>query len=148
MSDTDTTNLTVAAVNDAPTITAPADLPINPTGSRALSAIASLTDVDAGSATLRVTLAVNDGTLTASSGGGVVVANSGTASMFFDGTLANLNAYLGGSNVTFNQDGSPSATVTLTATIDDNGNTGSGGARTANTTITLTTNVVFRDGFE
>ena len=55
----------------------------------------SISDVDAGSGSMTVTLAVTEGTLTVTAGtSGAVVTNSGTSSVTITGTVAQINALL------------------------------------------------------
>lgn len=134
MSDNDIASLDITAENDNPsnagglpaTATVTEDDPtyIN------LSAI-ELSDVDADTGTLTVTLFTSGaGTLSALSGGGVIVVGSGTSVLTLDGTLTALNAYL--DNPTqlkylsaFNANGNNADTITIE--VNDNGHTGSGG---------------------
>ncbi|RZI79930.1 MAG: hypothetical protein EOP38_24035, partial [Rubrivivax sp.] len=147
ITDTDTVNITVNAVNDAPTVTITAPsysateqstLPLHGTG-------LSIADLDAASASVQATLSVVSGTLTVAAGStGVVVSGSGTNTVTLTGTLAQINTLLaGGSGGTatyiLNSD-TPPASDTLTLAVNDQGNTGSGGAKTgtANVTVNLT----------
>lgn len=130
------TTLTITAVNDAPTITAPASLNGLISTAFALSGI-SFGDVDGGSALEVVSLSVPSGTLAATSGGGVTVASTGPLALTLTGTIANLNAYLTGGNVTY----TGTSTVTLAVGIDDQGNTG-GGALTASANVSLVINAL------
>ena len=136
-----TVTLAVSAVNDAPTIAAPGSIGVTEDIATALTGI-SFADVDAGSASVTVTLSVPSGTLAATSGGGVTVTGSGTGSMTLAGSIANINAFIAGSNVTFTTASNATSNVTLTAGINDGGNTGSGGAQSANTTVTLSVSAV------
>jgi hypothetical protein len=73
---------------------------------------------------------------------------SGTASVALTGSVADLDAYLDGTSVTFVPDATPDAQVTLTLVANDGGNTGSGGAKTATRSATLDATLLFFDGFE
>ena len=105
----------------------------------ALSLKGSVTvaDVDAGAAVVIATVSVGYGLLSVSLGtsGASVVSGNGTGTVVLSGTIAQLNALLNSdatSVVTFTADtDAPPATTVLTVAIDDNGNTGSGGALTA-----------------
>ena len=128
---------TVGAVNDAPINTLPPtfngteDQPLVLTG-------LSVSDADAGGGTVQVTLAVDAGTLTANSGGGVMVAGSGGGSITLSGTLADINAYLaGGLAPVYHPVANSNASVTLTMVTDDRGNSGSGGALSDTDTATI-----------
>ncbi|MDO9386659.1 MAG: type I secretion C-terminal target domain-containing protein, partial [Thiobacillus sp.] len=117
----------VTPVNDAPVNTLPSSFTTNEDISLKLSGL-SVADIDAGSGTIAVTLAVNSGTLTAADSGGVAVAGSGTGSIVLSGTLASINAYLAAaaSQPTFVPVANDSGTVTLTMIANDGGNTGGG----------------------
>ncbi len=124
----------VTAVNDAPTITAPATFSAQQGIATSLTGI-SFADVDAGGASVSVQLGVASGTLTAASSGGVTIGGSGTGLVTLSGTITNINTYLSASNLSY-ANSSPGA-VALTITINDNGNVGSGGAQTTMTTSTI-----------
>src|SRR5438128_751387 len=92
----------------------------------------SISDVDAGSGSMSVTLAVTDGTLTVTAGtSGATVSGSGTSSVTLTGTVAQINNLL--SSNPPNPHSFPTrrssdlASSTLTLTVHDNGNTGTGG---------------------
>ncbi|HEX8964521.1 MAG TPA: cadherin-like domain-containing protein [Rhodocyclaceae bacterium] len=136
-----TTTLAVAATNDAPTVTVPGSINVTEDVASAITGI-SFADVDAGGGTVTATLGVDSGTLAAASGGGVTVGGSGTASLTLSGTVANINAFISGSHVSFTTAADATASVTLTASIDDGGNTGSGGAKSASDTTTFSVSAV------
>ena len=131
--------LTVLAVNNAPTatitplsysVTEQVNFNLHGTG-------LSVADVDAGSNDVTVTVSVTSGILTAAAGStGVDITNSGSASVTLVGTLTEINDLLAGNSsgtLTFNANSdTPAASATLTLAIDDGGNTGLGGALTAN----------------
>jgi len=136
--------LTVSAVNDAPTISAPATFKLNE-GTTPLTGV-SFGDVDAGGATnIVVTLASAEAGSGGSSSGGVTVGGS-AASRTYTGSLANLNAYFAAGHATLTPNGG-FTTGTLSITINDNGNTGSGGALSASASVSLR-GVLFANGFE
>ena len=85
------------------------------------------TDIDAGSAAVLATLSVGSGSLAATSGGGVTVGGSSSA-MTLAGSIADINTFLAGSNVTFTTASNAVANVNLTVTLNDGGNTGIPGA--------------------
>ena len=102
-------------------------------------------DGNAGSMT--VTLSVGEGTLTVTAGNSSVtgITGSGTSSVSFSGTVTQINNLLGGVNqggaegtvvYTATSD-NPSASTILTLLVNDNGNTGTGGALTASDTATI-----------
>ncbi|MRR56674.1 MAG: DUF4347 domain-containing protein [Deltaproteobacteria bacterium] len=136
MTASDSTTLIVSAVNDAPTVTVPATLTAIEDVASVITGI-SFADVDAGSSSVSASLTVGSGTLSATSGSGVTVSGSGTASVTLAGSVANINAFIAGGNVSFTTDINATASVTLTAGINDGGNTGSGGAKTGSDTVTI-----------
>ena len=102
----------------------------------------SVSDVDAGSGVVIATLSVAQGILNVSAGtSGVTVGGDGTASVTLTGTLAAINALLntdGASTVSYTEtNDNPAATVTLTLQINDQGNTGTGGALIGTDTSTI-----------
>jgi hypothetical protein len=131
-----TKSVSVTSTNTAPTVTAPATISVTEDVATALTGI-SFSDADSGGGSVTATLSVDSGTFAASSGGGVTVSGSGTSSVTLTGTVANLNAFIAGSNVTFTSAANALSDVTLTSSINDNGNTGAGGAKSASTTTTL-----------
>ena len=148
-SGVDTTSLSIAAtvalaaVNDAPTITAPGVLAVDEDVTTALLGF-SFSDVDAGSGSVSITFSVPAGTLAATSGSGVTVAGSGTGTLTLSGTITNLNAFLTASGASFTTATNATSNVTLTVSIDDAGNTGSdpglsgtASSEAASTTVTL-----------
>jgi VCBS repeat-containing protein len=132
---TDTFNIVVSAVNDAPTITAPGSISINEDASGALSGI-SFSDVDAGTGPVTVTLSVPSGSLAATSASGVTVGGTASA-MTLSGGISDINAFIAASGVRFTTASNATANVTLTVDINDGGNTGTGGALTDSQTVTL-----------
>ncbi len=141
-----TATIVVTSINDAPTVTAPVG-PYSATEQVNLTLSGpglSIADVDAGTASMQVTLAVGEGILTASAGTtGVTITNSGTGSVTLSGTLTQINALLSGSSggsVIYNDNlNAPAAMTNLTLTVNDLGNTGSGGA--LSTSIVRTINI-------
>jgi VCBS repeat-containing protein len=125
----DTFQLTIVPVNDAPVNTMAASYATNEDTPLSLSGL-SVSDVDAGTGTISVTLTVSGGTLAAANAGSVTVSGSGTNSIVLSGTLADINAYLAAAATqpSFAPDANATVNVTLTMTTDDGGNSGSGGA--------------------
>jgi hypothetical protein len=133
-----TFNIAVTAVNDAPTITAPTSIGI--AGAAPTITGISVGDVDAGSGTVTLTFGAASGSLTATSGGGVSVNGSGTATMTLTGSIANINAFIAGAGVAFENTAHSTTNIALTVGVNDGGNTGSGGAKSATASIALTPN--------
>jgi hypothetical protein len=147
VSATQHTTVNVTAVNDAPAAVAPGthynateqtDLNLRNTG-------LSVSDVDGGSGSETVTLSVAEGVITIAAGDSGItgLTNNGTSAVSFSGTIAQINALLKTSagTIVYNDNlDAPSASVALTLTIHDNGNTGTGGdlSALAQSTIDVT----------
>ncbi|WZB61743.1 hypothetical protein WJ970_33050 [Achromobacter xylosoxidans] len=95
-----------------------------------------MSDVDAGSGLLTVTLSVPSGTLSAISGNGVTVGGSAGA-LTLTGSQADLNAFIAAGGLRYLPGANIAGQVTLSVSVNDNGNTGSGGGQTASASITL-----------
>jgi hypothetical protein len=144
-STTKTFTITVSAVNDAPVGHVPIAQTINEdellifsTGnSNAISA----SDVDAGSGTVNVTLDAT-GTLTLGQTTGLsFTAASPGSHVAFSGALTDINAALNG--LSYNAGTNTNGSDTLQLAINDNGNTGSGGAHSsAPTSVAITVTAV------
>ncbi|MDQ1772953.1 cadherin-like domain-containing protein, partial [Labilibaculum euxinus] len=122
----------ITAVNDDPSVSGlPTDITVSEDiASNVDLSAATLSDVDAGSNSIVLTIEASAGTLTAGSGGSVTIGGSGTATLSLTGSVANIDTYLNtSSNIKYtsasNVNGSDAATLTLTA--NDGGYTGSGG---------------------
>jgi hypothetical protein len=144
---TATSTLTINAVNDAPVNSLPGGQSINEDGFRIFSTAngnrISISDVDAGGATVRVTLSVNNGLLTLNGTTGLgFTAGDGTAdaTMTFSGTIASINAALDG--LRFDPSGNFNGVATLQILTNDLGNLGSGGALTDTDNVAITVNAV------
>ncbi|MBD9387908.1 tandem-95 repeat protein [Agrobacterium sp. AGB01] len=128
---------TVRAINDAPVNTLPGSFTGTEDTNLPLTGIA-VTDVDAGNAPITVTLTVNSGALLGVSANGVTVTGNGFPVLTLTGTVNNINAWLSGPNApVYRPVTNSSASVTLTMTTNDGGNTGAGGALTATSTATI-----------
>ncbi|MCP4965195.1 MAG: hypothetical protein GY926_08155, partial [bacterium] len=131
---TGSTTATITAVNDDPSNAGslPTDISVNEdvSGNVDLSAI-NLSDVDAASGSLTLTLTTSTGgNLTAAAGTGITIGGTSTARTL-TGTLTNLNNYLNtASNITYLH-GTPGTNGdnadTIQINVNDNGNTGTGG---------------------
>ncbi|MGE5097610.1 MAG: putative Ig domain-containing protein, partial [Betaproteobacteria bacterium] len=132
--------ITVSAVNNAPSITAPASLTIAADVAHAFAGNVSVADADAGTADVQVTLTATNGTALLSGTAGLAVSGNGTATVTFVGSIASVNAALNG--MTFTPTNGYTGAASLRIDVDDRGNTGSGGAKTATKTIALTVDQV------
>ncbi len=127
-----TVNVDITATNDDPAITGlPTDITVveDTAGNVDLSA-ATFSDVDAGANNITLTIASDAGTLSANSGGSVIIGGSGSTTLTLSGFAADIDAFLDtASNIQYtgalNADGDDAAILTLTA--NDGGHTGSGG---------------------
>jgi microcystin-dependent protein len=97
----------------------------------------SVADPDGGNGQETLTITASEGTLHAtvgSSGVTVLEFSNNTSQLFLSGSISELNALLGSggtSDLSYIDNTNTPATVTLTFSLDDNGNTGSGGAQTS-----------------
>ena len=141
--DSATVNLT--AVNDAPLITIPGTASTPEDTSLVFSTgggnLISITDVDAAGAPVRVTLNVSTGLISlAGTAGLAFTSGDGTAdaSMTFTGTVAAINAALDG--LVFAPPADYNGSAFLSVSVDDQGNSGTGGSLTDAdfSTITVT----------
>lgn len=139
---TASTTLQPTATNDAPVLVAPTTIETSIVAPSPLTGITA-SDVDAASGNVSLQFIVTAGTLTATAGGGVAVAGSGTGTVALTGTISAVAAYLAATPPSY--DG-PAATLSLT--LNDGGNTGSGGAGVASATVQLVPSFLLRDGFE
>ncbi|MFL6726999.1 MAG: VCBS domain-containing protein [Sphingomicrobium sp.] len=144
VSSSDTATINITAVNDAPVATIAhtygvieqQNLTIHGTG-------LSISDVDAGSGPMTVTLSVTEGVLNVAAGtSGALVSNSGTSSVTITGSQSQINDLLAGGHsatVVYNDNlDNPSSSVTLSVSVHDNGNTGGGDlSSSATTTIAV-----------
>jgi VCBS repeat-containing protein len=142
---TDVATIFIAAVNDAPTAAiGPASY--NATEQTSLNLKNNglvVGDVDAGTTSIvSVILSVGDGVLNVTAGSsGVSVSGSGTGTVTLTGRIGQINNLLTSdatSTVSYiNSSDTPIGSTTLTLSINDGGNTGSGGAKTASDTATI-----------
>ncbi|MDQ3933344.1 MAG: Ig-like domain-containing protein [Actinomycetota bacterium] len=150
-SDTDNVGLTVTAVNDGPTNTVPGAQQVDEDEALTLSSgngnALSTADPDSGASDVRATLDVDNGTITLATIAGLNFAcvgcqgdGAGDATMVFEGTVAEINAALDGMAYqgTLNYNGPD----TLTFTVNDLGNSGTGGALQDQDTVAITVNPV------
>ena len=139
--------ITVSEVNQPPVNTVPGSQSVNENASlvfsTATSNAISVSDVDSDGNAEQVSLSVSNGTLTLSGTSGLSFSTgTGTANsaMTFTGTLANINAALNG--LTYTPTSSYSGSDSLAIATNDLGNTGSGGAKTASSTVAITVSEV------
>jgi hypothetical protein len=137
-----TLTFSISGVNDPPQIalptglTTPEDVPLTLTGIRAIS----VTDVDSGAANISVVLQVNNGKLTIGGAvpGNLTVSGSGTNRVTLVGPVAAIGTTLADPNgVTYLGKQDWYGTETLFVTVDDRGNSGTGGAQTATASTSI-----------
>ncbi len=128
--------IAVTGLNDGPVITAPAGIQ-NTYEETDLALGLTVTDTDAGSGPLVVSLAVSHGRLTLGSMTGLIInsGGSGQAYVSFSGTVPDINAAL--ASLTYRGEADYTGGDTLTMTVSDQGNTGAGGALTDSTMVAL-----------
>ena len=138
-SDVTTVALTVSAVNDGPTLVVPGARSIQEQSDLALAGIV-VADVDAESGDLRVSISAGHGRLTLGSTAGLAFLTGdgdADATLTFTGDLAAVNAAL----ATLRYRSEPYAGgETIAITVDDQGNSGSGGALAAAKSVAVTVN--------
>jgi hypothetical protein len=132
------TQVNIAAVNDAPVNTVPGPQRTVAAVDHFIAGLA-VSDVDAGAGNLTTTLSVGNGILTVASAGGAAVAGSGTASVTLTGTLAQINTTLAAfDNVVYQSAANFIGNDVLTMQTSDGGNTGAGGPLTDTDTVVIT----------
>ncbi len=142
--------ITVNAVNDAPTVSIGTIAAVNEDTNLSLQSAIIVGDIDAGSGNMVVTMTVSSGTINLTNvTGGVnpatadVVRNNGTATVVMTGTLTALQTTFAGTGaLTYRGNLNFNGTDTLVVTINDRGNTGSGGHKTASASAPITVNAV------
>jgi co-chaperonin GroES (HSP10) len=126
--------VTPLELNEAPVNTVPGAQSATEDANKVISGI-SVSDADAGTANITVTLGVTNGTLTLKTDvtNGLVageITNNGTNSVTATASLSKINATLADANgLTYVPTASFNGAATLTVTTNDNGNTGGGGAQ-------------------
>ncbi len=145
--DNDVISIDVIAVNDPPVNTVPAAQTTDLKGMVLFSSVTgtavSVSDNDAGSEAIQVTLTATNGTLNLSGAKDLTFSvGDGTddATMTFTGTVADINAALEGMTFVANADFTGTAGVQITT--NDLGNTGAGGALSDSDTVDITVQAV------
>jgi hypothetical protein len=137
LSASSTFDLVIIAVNDAPVVnlTSPTQSIAN---TNSLISGITLSDVDAGTNPVVVTLKVNSGTLNVAAQSGVTIANNNTGTVTLTGSIANLNTAL--TSLRYTSSNNFSGNDSLTIAVNDQGNTGTGGSLSDSKAIALTVN--------
>jgi Ca2+-binding RTX toxin-like protein len=134
-----TQSFTIAGVNDAPVLTVPGTQTVNSNTNLTIAGI-SVTDVDAGSNPIEVTLSAPNGVLSLSTTAGLTfVAGDGTQdnTLTFRGVLSTINTAL--TNLVYRAKSGFSGNDAITLTVNDLGNT-DGSPLSTTQTINLTVN--------
>jgi len=97
----------------------------------------SVSDPNAGSNPIQVTLTISGGTATLSGLAGLTGSGNGTSSLTYQGTVPNLNAALAGLVYTPTSDINGLAAGQITMATDNLGNTGNGPPKTSTDSITI-----------
>jgi hypothetical protein len=142
LTDADSLAITVTAVNDAPTVTAPVAQSVTEGSQLVFSTgngnAISIADADAAAGALQVTLTGTGGALTLAATTGLSF-TAGTGSndptMTFTGSLSSINTALDG--LRFAATPNLAGGASLAIGVSDLGNTGSGGAKTAAATLPI-----------
>lgn len=127
--------ITINPINDPPIITAPESISVIEDNYTTLMGI-SFSDADAGYAAITATFSVPSGMLSAMSGGGVNVGGTALA-LTLTGSITNINSYIANKSISYITASDANGSIDLTLSINDNGQKGGGGAKTATTTTQL-----------
>jgi hypothetical protein len=143
-SSTQSFSLTVNTVNDPPTITIPTSISTDEETEKVLSSgdAISISDVDAASDSVEVTLTSTGGIMTLSITTGLnnFSGSNGSALMNFEGSLTDINTALNGISFSPTTDFSGMASIIID--VNDLGNNGPDGAKTDTDTLTITVNSI------
>ncbi|XGV98850.1 MAG: Ig-like domain-containing protein [Leptolyngbya sp. BL-A-14] len=139
LSDTKSLSITVTPVNDAPILTVPAAQTVNENTILHVTGI-NISDVDASSGAITVSLAATNGKLSLGSTTGLSFTNGNgstpSTSLIFSGTLAAVNSAL--STLLYQGTTNFSGADLISINVNDNGNTGFGIPLSDSKTIALT----------
>ncbi|PSV11845.1 hcalcium-binding protein [Photobacterium leiognathi subsp. mandapamensis] len=142
LTDTDSVDITVTPVNDAPVNTVPDAFTVDEDSSHVISGL-KISDVDAkengASGDMTVTLAVGHGQLAiiATDTQGLNITDNGDGKLVISGDINKINALLA-DGIKYTGDENYSGKDQLTMTTSDNGNAGAGGVLTDTDTVDIT----------
>ncbi|SMY38821.1 Poly(beta-D-mannuronate) C5 epimerase 7 [Photobacterium andalusiense] len=143
LTDTDSINITVKPVNDAPVNTVPAPFDVNEDSSHVITGL-SIADVDAKesgtSGQMTVELSVEHGQLAIAAGvdtSGLTITDNGDGKLVISGDIDKINTLLD-AGIKYTGDENFNGSDQLTMTTSDNGNVGSGGVLTDVSTVDIT----------
>lgn len=135
-STTATVSLTVGGANSPPTIAVPGNQVVFSDTDLVIQSGLSIGDPDAGANPVGVTLTSGSGNLTLSTSSNLTVSGNGSQTVTITGTIANINTAL--TNLVYHPVSAGfTGTDQIAIAVNDNGNTGSGGAQTTNATIAV-----------
>lgn len=137
-----TFDVTVTAVNDAPVASISlSGYGVNEDDPQRILTGVSVSDIDAGSNDVSVTVSVDDGDLTVTTTTGLTftAGTNGSSEFTAEGTISELNAALG--TLRYQPDPNFNGTDTFTLFVDDLGNSG-GAARTSMDSVPITVTAV------
>jgi hypothetical protein len=127
LTDTDTIDITVNAVNDAPVVTVPTSRSVQEDTDLVLTGI-NVTDIDAGSGSVQLTLSATNGRLNVADAAGTTITGNNSGEVILSGTLAQIRTALTtANNVRYRGNQDYNGPDTVTVSFNDQGNTGSGG---------------------
>jgi VCBS repeat-containing protein len=131
-----TIDITVAAVNDAPTLTIPTGTQ-TATEDAPLALTISTTDIDSNASPVRASVAATNGVLNLATTNGVSFLDgaNGTSTLSLEGTIADIQAAL--STLTYQGNPDYNGTDSIILTINDQGGTGSPGPLSVTRTIPI-----------
>jgi hypothetical protein len=121
--------------NDAPVLSVPGAQTVDQDATSGISGF-DLIDIDAGYLDVTATLTVNNGALSVTPFGGLTIAGDGTDTVTITGSVAQIKNAL--NSLQYTPDAGYTGADTLTVTVNDLGNTGTGGALSDTETVALT----------
>ncbi|PSB23629.1 Ig-like domain-containing protein [Stenomitos frigidus] len=131
-----TVSITVGGANQSPVLTLPGSQVVFRNTDLVIQSGLSISDPDAGTSPVAVTLAASSGNLTLSTTSNLTVSGNGSQTVTLSGSVTNVNAAL--INLLYRPVSSGfTGFDQIAIAVNDNGNTGSGGAQTTNGTINI-----------
>ncbi len=131
-----TVSIVVGGVNSPPTIAVPGSQVVFRNTDLVIQSGLTIGDADAGANLVGVTLTATSGNLTLSTTSNLTVSGNGSPVVTLTGSIANLNAAL--TNLVYRPvDVGFTGSDQIAIAVNDNGNTGTGGAQTTSATISV-----------
>ncbi|WP_345195733.1 cadherin-like domain-containing protein, partial [Kistimonas scapharcae] len=131
-----TIEILLSTINDPPTLMLPSDITVREDKNYAFNGSISISDVDAFDKTIKVTLSVDTGKLILSDKKLITEGKNGGKTITLEGSQADINAALSGLKYKGARDFNGSAI--LTVTVNDMGNSGTGGSAEISDTVNIT----------